>query len=99
MGSWPLVEAFEKSVASLESWLAAPGLPSDVAVCAAACRFVAICWVTFAYSVGLDCCNCWRLLSSWASGESWVLSGCCPIEDGALIVVWLVLGLLVLEAF
>ena len=55
LGSWPLVEAFEKSVASWLSWFAAVELPVVWAVWAALCRFVAICCVTCWYLVGSDC--------------------------------------------
>ena len=55
VGSWPLCEALVKSVASWLSWVACVELPSAVAVWAAVCRFVAICWVTCLYSVGFDC--------------------------------------------
>src|ERR1022692_344119 len=55
LGSWPLCEALVKSVASWLSWTSCVELPSAVAVLAAFCRFVAICWVTCLYSVGFDC--------------------------------------------
>ena len=55
MGSWPLVEALLKSVASWFSWLAAAVLPLAVAVWAALCRLVEICCVTCANLDGSDC--------------------------------------------
>jgi hypothetical protein len=48
---------------------------------------IVTCW----YSAGFDCCNCCRLLISWANGESLVLS-----EADAVPVV-LVAAVLVFE--
>ncbi len=43
IGQWPLVDALVKSPASWLSRFAAVELPLAWAVCAASCRFVAIC--------------------------------------------------------
>lgn len=59
-----------------------------MAVCAAVCKLVAICDVTWLYSVGLDCCNCCSVLSTWAKGESWALLSCGIVsEDGSMLLL------------
>ena len=70
LGSWPVLDAVEKSVESWLSWLAALVLPLACAVCAASCKLVAICAVTCWYFVGSVCCNCCSVLNTRASGES-----------------------------
>ena len=50
-----------------------------MAVCAAAVKFVAICLVTDAYSVGFDCRSCCNVLNNWAKGDNWLLSEAEPV--------------------
>src|ERR1035441_7047053 len=99
LGSWPLSEAFVKSVASWLSWVAAVVLPSAWAVAAALVRFVAICAVTCLYSAGFDCWSCWSVVRIWARGESWVLSLCCVDVGAATLPGLLLVSLVVKPAF